>query len=493
MANTQPSQRLEKTLKPSQVWALALGCIVGWGCFVLPGDSFLPNSGPLATLIAFGVGALLLCFVAVVYSYMIEYCPVAGGEYAYAYIGYGPTAAFICGWALVLGYAVIICINISALGLLVRFLLPGVFDFGELYTIAGWKVYTGEVLLMCAATLFFGIMNYRGISIAGTLQVILAFALSAGILLLFFGSTSLETAQLSNMNPVFAEGRSPMTSILAIVAISPFLYVGFDTVPQVAEEFSFSPKKARNIMLAAIIWGGLLYAMVTFAVAIAIPYPEMLANMAALKAKGETAWATGVVCEMAYGKFGAVVLATAVLGAVCTGINGFYVATTRLLLSMARGGIIPQWFADIHPRFHSPYKSIVFTICIVLLTPWCGRAVVGWIVDMSAVGTAIAYLYTCLAGYRLTSSQPAEQRGSKPVICIIGAAVSIICILLLLTPGSPALIGAAPRWIMLAWITLGVIFYFTKRAEWSKIPEEEMRERVLGSRDLPVFFKKDAA
>lgn len=493
MANTQSSQRLEKTLKPSQVWALALGSIVGWGCFVLPGDSFLPNSGPLATLIAFAVGGLLLCFVAVVYSYMIEYAPVAGGEYAYAYIGYGPTAAFICGWALVLGYAVIICINISALGLLVRFLLPGVFDFGELYTIAGWKVYTGEVLLMCAATLFFGIMNYRGISIAGTLQVILAFALSAGILLLFFGSTSLETAQLSNLNPVFAEGRSPMTSILAIVAISPFLYVGFDTVPQVAEEFSFSPKKARNIMLAAIIWGGLLYAMVTFAVAVAIPYPEMLANMAELKASGATAWATGVVCEMAYGKFGAVVLATAVLGAVCTGINGFYVATTRLLLSMARGGIIPSWFADIHPRYHSPYKSIVFTICIVLLTPWCGRAVVGWIVDMSAVGTAIAYLYTCLAGYRLTSSRPAEQRGSKPIICIIGAAVSILCIVLLLTPGSPALIGPAPRWIMLAWITLGVIFYFTKRAEWSKIPEEEMRERVLGSRDLPVFFKKNAS
>lgn len=279
MTNSQPSQRLEKTLKPSQVWALALGSIVGWGCFVLPGDSFLPNSGPLATLIAFAVGALLLCFVAVVYSYMIEYAPVAGGEYAYAYIGYGPTAAFICGWALVLGYAVIICINISALGLLVRFLLPGVFDFGELYTIAGWKVYTGEVLLMCAATLFFGIMNYRGISIAGTLQVILAFALSAGILLLFFGANAVETAQISNLNPVFAEGRSPMTSILAIVAIAPFLFVGFDTVPQVAEEFSFSPKKARNIMLAAIVWGGMLYAMVTFAVAIAIPYPAMLASM----------------------------------------------------------------------------------------------------------------------------------------------------------------------------------------------------------------------
>ncbi len=485
---TQPSPHLAKTLTPAQVWALALGSIVGWGCFVLPGDSFLPNCGPMATLIGFGVGGLLLCFVAMAYAYMIEYCPVAGGEYAYAYIGYGPTAAFVCGWALVLGYASIICINISALSLLVRFLLPGVFDFGELYTMAGWKIYTGEILLMSAATLFFGIMNYRGVSIAGTLQIILAFALSIGILLLFFGANSVETASLQNMNPLFAEHRSPLSSILAILAIAPFLYVGFDTVPQAAEEFNFPTKKARGIMLAAIVWGGCLYAMVTFAVAIVMPYPELLAKMAELKARGETAWATGFVCEMAYGKFGSVVLATAVLGAVCTGINGFYVATTRLLLSMARGGILPGWFAEIHPRFKSPYKSIIFTIAIVLLTPWCGRAVVGWIVDMSSVGTAIAYLFTCLAGYKVIKAK-GPGNTFKISMCVIGSIVSIICLILLLTPGSPALIGVAPRWVMVAWIVLGVIFYMMTRAEWNKIPEIELRERVLGSRDLPIFFK----
>ena len=99
-------------------------------------------------------------------------------------------------------------------------------------------------------------------------------------------------------------------------------------------------------------------------------------------------------------------LAVSVLGAVCTGINGFYVATTRLLLSMARGSILPKWFAEIHPRFQSPHKAIVFTIGIVLLTPWCGRAVVGWIVDMSSVGTAIAYLFTCLAAWRMFRHTP---------------------------------------------------------------------------------------
>ena len=75
-------------------------------------------------------------------------------------------------------------------------------------------------------------MNYRGISIAGVLQVILAFALSTGILLLFFGAVNVETASLANLNPLFAEHRSPAMSILAILAISPFLFVGFDTVPQ---------------------------------------------------------------------------------------------------------------------------------------------------------------------------------------------------------------------------------------------------------------------
>ena len=459
MSESVMETKLERTLTPAQVWALALGSIVGWGCFVLPGDSFLPQSGPLATLIAFCIGALLLCFVAVVYGYMIEYTPVAGGEYAYAYVGFGPTGAFICGWALVLGYIVIIGINISALGLLVRFLLPGVFEFGELYTIVGWKVYMGEILLMCAAALFFGIMNYRGISIAGVLQVILAFALSVGILLLFFGAINVDTASVGNLNPLFAEYRSPFTSVLAIVAISPFLFVGFDTVPQAAEEFSFSPKKARNIMLAAIIWGGLLYSLVTFSVAVVMPYPEMLTKMAVLRESGKTAWATGVACEMAYGKFGAVILAVSVLGAVCTGINGFYVATTRLLLSMARGGILPSWFADIHPKYHSPYKAILFTIGIVLLTPWCGRAVVGWIVDMSAVGTAIAYLYTCLAAYRVIKNTPSASNQGRLIICSIGAAVAILCILLLLVPGSPAFIGPAPRGIMVAWILLGFVFY----------------------------------
>lgn len=226
--------KLAKTLTPIQVCALALGSIVGWGCFVLPGDVFLPNAGPMGTLIGFAVGAILISFVAMAYSYMIKYAPVAGGEFAWAYIGFGPTASFICGWALIIGYIAIIAINISALSLICRFLMPGVLEFGSLYTLAGWKVYTGEVIIMSIAVIVFGVMNYRGVSAAGKLQVVLAFMLAFGIISLFCGVNVLETAHVSNLTPLFAEGKSPFTCVLIVFAISPFLFVGFDTVPQTA-------------------------------------------------------------------------------------------------------------------------------------------------------------------------------------------------------------------------------------------------------------------
>ncbi|WP_207263230.1 APC family permease [Desulfovibrio sp. Huiquan2017] len=485
--------KLAKTLTPIQVCALALGSIVGWGCFVLPGDVFLPNAGPMGTLIGFAVGAILISFVAMAYSYMIKYAPVAGGEFAWAYIGFGPTASFICGWALIIGYIAIIAINISALSLICRFLMPGVFEFGSLYTLAGWKVYTGEVLIMSIAVIAFGVMNYRGVSAAGKLQVVLAFMLSFGILSLFCGVNVLETAHFSNLTPLFAEGKSPFTCVLIVFAISPFLFVGFDTVPQTAEEFAFNPSKSRNIMLIAIFVGMVLYSLVTLSVGMAIPYPEMLKQMAAEKMAGETAWATAAAAHMAFGKLGSTLLACAVFGAVCTGINGFYVASTRLLLAMARSRILPSWFGEIHPKYRTPHKAVIFTIIIVLMTPYAGRSAVGWTVDMSAVGTAVGYLFTCLSAHRMLSRVSEESARRKRIYCTIGALTAVLCLLLLCIPGSPAAISEAPAWCLIIWVAMGICFYFSSRKVWSQLPENELRRDILGTEDIQVFFKGSKA
>ena len=104
-------KELKKTMSPAEVWALAVGAIIGWGCFVLPGTRFLPDAGPLGTCLAFLIGGGLLCTVALCYSILIKVYPVAGGSFTYAYVGFGTRAGFICGWALVLGYLCVIAAN----------------------------------------------------------------------------------------------------------------------------------------------------------------------------------------------------------------------------------------------------------------------------------------------------------------------------------------------------------------------------------------------
>ena len=474
---------LKKSLSPLQVWALALGCILGWGCFVLPGVRFLPQAGPLAACIGFAIGGLLLSFVALSYGKMIESYPVAGGEFAYAYAGFGPAAAFLCGWALVLGYMCIIALNGTAIALLTRFLLPGVFEWGHMYTIVGWDVYGGELLVVCATILFFGVINYRGVGFAGAAQLSLAVVLVAGVAVFCASAFGAPTAQVENLRPFFAEGRSPWAAVAGIVAIAPWLYVGFDTIPQAAEEFDFPPSKSTFLMVAAILLGAFLYALVTLGVGVVMPYPQLLAE--------NHVWATGHVAKMTLGDTGSIILALAVLAAICTGINGFYIATSRLLFGMARSKFLPSWFGEVHPRFHSPHKAIAFTIGVTLIAPWFGREALNWVVDMSAIGTVIAYGFTAMTAYRFMVAQPSlPGAGRNKAYAVIGVGTAVLCLGLLTVPGSPAAIASESWYALFAWGALGGAFYMTKRPELRAMSVKEYSYLILGREDMPVFFKK---
>jgi len=139
MGNPQ-RKKLDRTLKPHWVWAIAFGSAVGWGAFVLPTD-WMSDKGPLAVVIGLILGAILMTIIGVSYGFLIKHFPVSGGEFAYAYIGFGRTNAFIAGWFLTLGYICIVALNASALALLGKFLFPSIVKVGYLYTIAGWDVY----------------------------------------------------------------------------------------------------------------------------------------------------------------------------------------------------------------------------------------------------------------------------------------------------------------------------------------------------------------
>ncbi|WP_039959119.1 APC family permease [Bilophila sp. 4_1_30] len=473
-------EELKKTTTPAQAWALAVGAIIGWGCFVLPGTRFLPDSGPLAAFIGFIIGGGLMCFIALCYGILVKVYPVAGGAFAYAYVGLGTKAAFICGWGLVLSYTCVIAANGTAVALLSRFLLPGVFDVGYLYSIAGWDVYLGELLLLSALFVFFAYMNYKGMSCASGIQLIFSLALAAGVAVLAFGSFSTETARFDNLYPLFAEDRAAWISVLAVIALGPFLFQGFDTIPQTAEEFNFPPSLSTKLMLYSIVCGGILYILVLLAVASILPYPAMLAQ--------NHPWLTGEVATLSFGKIGGAILAIPVLAGIFSGMNGYFIASTRLLFSMGRGKFIPSWFEKVHPRHGTPVNAILFVLMFTLIAPWFGRAALNWLCDTCALGAALSYLFTCITAYKLAAAYPEMVMRSGRCISLIGVAISLFCFLLLSVPGSPAAIGLESWVMLLVWVALGVIFYLQRASELRAIPEREMQFMLLGSSERPLLF-----
>lgn len=90
-------EELKRTMGPAEVWALAVGTITGWGCFVLPKARFLPEAGLIGSVLAFIVSDGLLCFVTLAYNILVEAYPVAGGAFTYTYVGFGKAWVSICG------------------------------------------------------------------------------------------------------------------------------------------------------------------------------------------------------------------------------------------------------------------------------------------------------------------------------------------------------------------------------------------------------------
>lgn len=470
---------LKKSYKPAWVWAIALGSSIGWGAFVQP-TNWMATAGPLGAIIGFGIGALLMMIIAVSYGFLIRSFPVSGGEFAYAFIGLGRTHAFVCGWFLTLGYICIVALNASAFALMFKFVFPKFIEHLHLYDIAGWNVYGTEIILATLVLLLFGYLNIRGNGFSGRIQFIfcVVMVLSVFFLALLIGVQ--PEVEFNNIQPLFPPEKTALAAIIAIVAIAPWAYVGFDNVPQLAEEFNFSSKKAFNLIIFALIFAALIYIIMILATAMAHPW-EQLVDQSLL-------WGTGTVVTNLLGNFGLIILVIAVSMGIFTGINGFIVSSSRLLFAMSRAKFIPEAFSKLHPKYNTPYISIIFTIVVSLLAPWFGRQALTWVVDMSSIGVTIAYFYTCFTAYTLfkwkmdSDFNPSvnEVSPSKKLFALIGSIVSIIFLCLLLIPGSPAFLGIESRISLIVWIAIGVIFYLIKRKDLNSMSKEELNYLILG-------------
>ncbi len=455
-------QELQKTLNPANIWAVALGSIIGWGCFIQSPNWMVKAGGPLPLVVGFVLGAVFMCIIGMSYAYMIAKFPVSGGEFAYAFVGFGPTASFVCGWMLLIGYVGIVVLNATAVPVLFSVVAPGLLQFGHLWTIAGWPVYLGEALVSIVIAWIFGFIAIRGAKSAGNTQLFMCILLCSAVVLILVGTVITGNFQMPNLQPASNQFDVPFVKgVILIIAMAPFLYVGFDCIPQAAEEFNFPANKTLALIISAIAIGAFIYSAIAVVTAAVMPWMEMVELKNA--AGNPESWRTGAMIKQALGTGGTIFVVVAVLAGMFTGIGGFYMSSSRLMFGMARARMLPKMFAEIHPVYGTPTKGIIFVMIIATFVPFIGREVLNWFVDMAAVGTGFGYFFTCAGAYVVLTKglKPKSADDISPIAALAGAALSAAIVGLQVIPGMPAFLSVY-CWIALAiWVALGVLFYFT--------------------------------
>ena len=455
--------RFQRNLSALAVWALSFGYAVGWGAFVMPGAKFLPDAGPLGTVIGVVLGALAMAVIGWNYHKMAEREPGAGGAYAYATKAFGADYGFLTAWSLSLAYMAILWANATALVLLVRYVFGDVMQFGWHSTVAGFEVYFGEAMLSVLMIVAAGFCCLKHRFFAGRIQTVCAIFMILSISACFGIAVWHSDGGLAAMTPAFSpNGTDDITQILRILAMMPWAFVGFEAVTHSAPEFKFDRSRLWGIMLAAIAASVAAYVMLALLPVMAHPegygsWPDYIKDAANLG--GLDNMPTFAAVRKTMGRFGVSLLAATMVAAIHTGIVGTIVAMSRLLYSISADGVMPsmRWLGRLDEN-GSPRNAILFVVAISLAIPFFGRTVIGWPVDVSSIGAAVAFC--CTSAAALKFAMRSNDRLTKAT-GIAGIVMSVIFCLLLLVPNylSTSVLSAESYLVLAIWCILGFLLY----------------------------------
>lgn len=205
---------------------------------------WIQQSGWLGATIGFIVGGLMIAVIGLNYGVAVKCLPVSGGGVAHALAACGRLHCAIAGWSLALGYSSIVALNASAVPLIFRSLYPNSNAGVLLYTVAGWDVYLSDVLLSSLSLIVFALVATRGARFSGRFQMIAVATMIFTVVTLLAWTIAVYGSAESLSGHALPDDLNIFTAAGAIVAIAPWAYVGFDSIPQLAGEFSFPPRKS---------------------------------------------------------------------------------------------------------------------------------------------------------------------------------------------------------------------------------------------------------
>lgn len=428
-----------------EIFTIALGSVIGWGAFMLPGNVFLPNYGVINTLVGFVIAIGMLVFIEKSYTKVMAKIPKAGGEYSFATELLGKKSGFITGWGLLLAYISIIPLNATAVPMVLDAVFP-IYSKGTLlYTVSDYPVYLNDILISLGIIGLFTYLNIKGIKGALKAQNILVFSLLGSLLLiLFLTFFNVGSAEVDNFNSNL--GELNFSSIIRIIAFAPWAFIGFDAVAQLAGDHKVSSKTVSRMTMLAIIFGAVIYNVLNIITALGISQDQLT----------ESSWATGHSVKALVGNGMFYFLAIAMFGAVVSGLNGFFISSSRLITSMSSdfniGGVTPT-ITEAGTVYIPKWVMYFIGLC-AMVVPFFGRTALLWFVDLSSVGASVAYFMTCLCAYKIA------RTSSDFIISSIGMFVSLAFLVFLLTPIFDSNISLPSYYSLIFWIILGAFVYF---------------------------------
>jgi APA family basic amino acid/polyamine antiporter len=457
--------RLKRVLGPVQLTSLGVGAIIGAGIFVATGEAANLNAGP-ALMVSYVVAGITCVFAALCYAEFASMAPVAGSAYTYAYATMGELFGWIIGWDLVLEYAVGSATVANGWSSFFQSLLPEEFLPGAISKApivfddkAGHFVWTDGIINLPAViiVLIVTAILVKGISESASFNaVMVGVKIAAVLFVILVGAFYINPANWEPFAPygwggvnffgttVWGEtGYGRPVGMLAGSAIIFFAYIGFDSVSTHAEEAKRPNRDVPIGIVASLVICTVLYVLVVVVLTGMVRYTQIDTGAGvseALKTVG-LPWAQ-------------VLIAAAGVAGITSVLLVMMLSAPRVFLAMARDGLVPpKFFADVHPRFRTPWKSTILVGCFVAVG--AGLLPIGALLQMTNIGTLFAFTVVCVAVIIMRRTNPEAERPFRcPMVPLIPILGILMCLLLMFSlPWA--------NWVRLfGWLALGLIIYF---------------------------------
>jgi len=476
-AESSSETHLKRSLGAVDLISLGIGAIIGTGIFAVIGTAAAGGPSHLGAgpgvILSFIITAVACGFCALCYAEFAALVPISGSAYTYSYATLGELVAWIIGWDLIIEYAVgnvAVAIAWAAyfhqlfagLGLHIPEWLAvdyrSAHQAAEAVVAAGGTISADIALPYEAwqtAPTIFGfhlIFNFLAMAIVAAVTWILVIGIKESsrannimvalklVILCFFIGVGAFYVKPDNWSPFMPNGFAGVWTGASLIF---FAFIGFDAISTAAEECKNPGRDMPIGIIGSLIVCTLIY-VATAAVLTGIePWNQLgVADpLAAVFARLGLNWVAGII------SLGAVISMTAVLLV-------FQLGQPRIFFSMSRDGLLPKYFARVHPKYQTPHVTTIWTGVVVAVV--ASLANINEIVELTNIGTLFAFVLVCAGVIILRRTDPDRHRVFKtplvPWVPLLGIAM---CFYLML--GLPAI-----TWIRFGiWLLIGLALYFT--------------------------------